>query len=81
MAGLPYAEGGLEFLVADLQSWTPGQTVRVAFLGGSADVHEAIEGATNEISEAAGLTLDFKQDGDGTGRGPPRTPSTPPRFG
>ena len=63
MAGLPYAEGGLEFLVADLQSWTPGQTVRVAFLGGSADVHEAIEGATNEISEAAGLTLDFKQDG------------------
>lgn len=63
MASLPYAEGGLEFLVADLQSWAPGQTVRVAFLGGSAEVHEAIEGATNEISDVAGLTLDFKEDG------------------
>src|SRR4051794_33127601 len=31
---LENVEGGLEFLVADLQSWTPGQTVRVAFLGG-----------------------------------------------
>lgn len=63
MASLPYAEGGLEFLVADLQSWAPGQTVRVAFLGGSAEVHEAIEGATSEISDVAGLTLDFKEDG------------------
>ena len=34
MASLQYPEGGLEFLVADLQSWTPGQAVRVAFLGG-----------------------------------------------
>lgn len=63
MAGLPYAEGGLEFLVADLQSWTPGQNVRVAFLGGSTDLHRAIEAATGQISDAAGLTLDFKQEG------------------
>ena len=63
MAGLPYAEGGLEFLVADLQSWTPGQTVRVAFLGGSTDLHEAIEAATGQISDAAGLTLEFKHEG------------------
>ncbi len=63
MASLRYAEGGLEFLVADLQSWTPGQTVRVAFLGGSADLHKAVEDATREIADAANLTLDFKKDG------------------
>ena len=49
MAGLQYKEGALEFLVADLQSWTPGQTVRVAFLGGSPDLWKAIEDATREI--------------------------------
>jgi hypothetical protein len=63
MASLQYAEGGLEFLVADLQSWTPGQAVRVAFLGGSAELHAQIEEATNEIGEAANVTLDFKDDG------------------
>ena len=63
MASLRYAEGALEFLVADLQSWTPGQTIRVAFLGGSVDLHKAIEDATREISDAANLTLDFKKNG------------------
>ncbi len=63
MASLQYAEGGLEFLVADLQSWTPGQTVRVAFLGGSPDLHAKIEEAAQQIVDAANLTLSFK---DGT---------------
>jgi hypothetical protein len=63
MAGLQYDAGGLEFLVADLQAWTPGQTVRVAFLGGSDTLYEAIEGATQEISDTANLTLDFREDG------------------
>ncbi len=63
MASLQYAEGGMEFLVTDLQSWTPGQTIRVAFLGGSPDLHKAIEEATHEISSVANLTLDFKKDG------------------
>jgi hypothetical protein len=63
MASLQYAEGGLEYLVADLQSWTPGQTVRVAFLGGSPELHAKIEDATQEIAEAANITLDFKADG------------------
>jgi hypothetical protein len=49
--------------VADLQSWTPGQTVRVAFLGGSPELHARIEQATQPITEAANLTLDFR-DGD-----------------
>lgn len=62
MASLRYAEGALEFLVADLQSWTPGQTIRVAFLGGSTDLYKGIEDAIREISDAANLTLDFKQN-------------------
>ena len=45
MATLPFEPGGFEFLVSDLQSWAPGQTVRVAFLGGSAELHEQIEKA------------------------------------
>ena len=67
MASLQYEQGGLEFLVADLQSWTPGATVRVAFLGGSADVHAKIEEATQQITESANLTLAFKND-DGSYR-------------
>jgi hypothetical protein len=63
MASLRYAEGALEFLIADLQAWTPGQTIRVAFLGGSTDLHQAIENATREISEAGNLVLDFKRNG------------------
>jgi hypothetical protein len=59
MAELPYAEGGLEYLVADMQSWTPGQTVRVAFMGGSKELHDAIVSATAEIAGNANLTLDF----------------------
>jgi hypothetical protein len=62
MAGLQYPEGGLEFLVADLQSWTPGQTVRVAFLGGSAALHGKIEEAAKPIMDAANLTLDFRAE-------------------
>ena len=63
MGNLEYAAGGLEFLVADLQSWTPGQTVRVAFLGGSPELHGKIEEATQPIVEAANLNLDFRENG------------------
>ena len=63
LASLRYTEGGLEFLVADLQSWAPGQVVRVAFLGGSLPLYQAIEEATRPISETANIVLDFKQGG------------------
>ena len=63
MAGLRYPEGGLEFLVADLQSWTPGQVVRVAFLGGSPQLYQAIEEASRPISQTANIVLDFKRGG------------------
>lgn len=63
MASLGDGGLGLEFLVADLQAWTPGQVVRVAFLGGSTELRAAIEDATKAISEVAHLTLDFKENG------------------
>jgi hypothetical protein len=56
---LPPAAGGLEFLVADLQRWTPGMRLRVAFLGGSSQLHREIADATGEIAVVANLDLDF----------------------
>jgi hypothetical protein len=63
VATQPFEPGGFEFLVSDLQSWTPGQTIRVAFLGGSTELYKKIEDATKPISDAANLTLSFR-DGD-----------------
>ena len=51
---------GLEFLVSDVQRWTPGRTVRVAFLGGNEQLHRDIEDATRVITEACNLKLDFR---------------------
>lgn len=59
---------GLEFLVADLQRWVPGQVVRVAFLDGDSHLHANIAAATQEISDACNLTLDFGNDGNGNFR-------------
>jgi hypothetical protein len=60
---------GLEFLVSDVQRWTPGRTVRVAFLGGNEQLHRDIEDATRVITEACNLKLDFRE----TSNGPYRT--------
>ena len=59
LAGLPPGEAGLAFLVSDLQRWTPGTVVTVAFLGGSSTLHREIADATKEITDIANLTLDF----------------------
>jgi hypothetical protein len=47
------------FVVEDLLRWIPGQTVRVAFLGGDAGLHRDIAEATRQISEACNIRLDF----------------------
>lgn len=60
VATQPLDPGGFEFLVSDLQAWTPGQTIRVAFLGGSTELYQNIEEATKPITDAANLTLSFK---------------------
>ncbi|UJR84185.1 hypothetical protein [Sandaracinus amylolyticus] len=67
MQSLTPDSGGLESLVADLQGWQPGQTVRVAFLGGSLDLHEKIELVTRDITSACNIDLDFGRD-PATGR-------------
>lgn len=50
---------GLEFIVADLQAWPVGSTVRVAFLDGDSALHADIASATEQISAAMNLSLDF----------------------
>jgi hypothetical protein len=52
----------LEFLVSDLRSWAPGQTVRVAFLGGDTDLYAAIEDAAQQIPQACDLNLSFRDE-------------------
>lgn len=47
------------YLVEDVVRWLPGQTVRVAFLGGDTTLHRDIEEATKQITEAASINLDF----------------------
>ena len=59
---LPPDSGGLEFMVADLQRWRPGETVKVAFLGGSSDLYRDIAEATQAITDVCNLMLDFGFD-------------------
>lgn len=47
------------FLIEDLVRWLPGQTLRVAFLGGNTDLHRDIEDATKQITDACNIKLDF----------------------
>ena len=59
----PPPEHGEAFVVEDLLRWEPGQTVRVAFLGGDTDLHADIAEATREITEACNIKLDFERYG------------------
>ncbi|HEV7773341.1 MAG TPA: hypothetical protein VGO48_08675 [Conexibacter sp.] len=58
----------LEFLVSDVLRWTPGSTVRVAFLDGDDALHRDVVGATKQISDVCNLTLDFGVDAAGRHR-------------
>jgi hypothetical protein len=58
-------QSGFEFIVSDLQRWTPGQTVRVAFLGGTPELHAEIESATESVTSACNLVLDFRNAATG----------------
>ncbi len=59
---LAESTAGLEFIVSDLQSWPVGSVVRVAFLDGTSALHADVAGATQQISDAMNLTLDFGYD-------------------
>lgn len=59
---LPREGTGMEFFVSDLERWTPGQRLRVAFLGGSSDLHGDIAKAAEEITESCNIQLDFGFD-------------------
>jgi hypothetical protein len=53
---------GLEFVLSDTRAWTPRQTLRVAFLGGTPGLIADIFRATREIVEACNIIFDFGHD-------------------
>ena len=59
---------GLEFLVARMDGWKSGATVRVAFLGGTTELHRKIADATKQITDACNIVLDFGEAPAGTFR-------------
>jgi len=67
--GLGHAgSAGLEFLVEDALKWLPGQSVRIAFLGGNTALHQAIAGEMSLIQDHCNLTLDFGESTNGAFR-------------
>jgi hypothetical protein len=58
----------MEFLVSDVLRWVPGSTVRVAFLDGDDALHADVADATQQISDACNLVLDFGVDPAGRHR-------------
>lgn len=54
--------GGEFYIVDDLRRWLPGQTLRVAFLGGEPVLHKEIAETAQQITEACNLGLDFGFD-------------------
>jgi V8-like Glu-specific endopeptidase/endonuclease/exonuclease/phosphatase family metal-dependent hydrolase len=62
LRSLPPMADGMEFVVDDMQAWTPGQTLRVAFLGGSTELHRYIADACRVIQDSCNIQLDFGLD-------------------
>lgn len=50
---------GQFFVIEDLLRWIPGQTIRVAFLGGDTALHRDIEEVTKQITDVCNIKLDF----------------------
>lgn len=55
-------EEGLEFVVQDVNRWPVGDTVTIAFLGGSYDLHAKIAGVLREITDVCSITFDLGHD-------------------
>jgi hypothetical protein len=62
-AGAPHGFAP-HYIINLTKRWTPGQTLRVAFKGGSDSLHKDIEDSVNEWTQFANLTLDFKDSGN-----------------
>lgn len=60
--GLNNNADDIEFRVADLQRWRPGETIAVAFYGGTSGLHRDVEEATRAITDACNIKLDFGRD-------------------
>lgn len=49
--------------ILNVQRWKPGQTLKVAFLGGTPQLHQEIADATKAWTDACNIKLDFKDPG------------------
>ncbi|MCG8506939.1 MAG: hypothetical protein MI755_20205 [Sphingomonadales bacterium] len=70
LMSLPRTREGVtpfELIVEDANLWEPGGVVKVAFFGGSSDLHEQIAEVALKWTDHANLTLDFGHD-QATGR-------------
>ena len=67
---LPGKVGGFApaFVINVTKRWEAGQTVRVAFKSGNADIHAKIAEATEDWTSQANIKLDFGKQADGTYR-------------
>jgi hypothetical protein len=65
---LPGDVGGLalEFVIEAARRWNPGQKVRVAFSGGTPELHERIADVAKEWTQHGNLKLDFGATRGGT---------------
>jgi hypothetical protein len=59
IATLPSDDGFQLFSFVDFQRWTPGQTIRVAFLDGTKELHKEVADATQSITSNCNIKLDF----------------------
>ena len=61
-AVLPPPQGPLRFILDYTKTWLPGETVRVAFRGGSQELRERIEIIASEWTEHANIELSFRDE-------------------
>lgn len=52
----------LEFVLTTLKRWEPGQTLKIAFRGGTTDLHGKIANAAAEWTQYGNIKLDFGHD-------------------
>jgi hypothetical protein len=63
----PIDFAGEQYFVTLDKGWRPGSVLRVAFIGGTSELHRMIEESTKEISDACNIAFDFGLD-QATGR-------------
>lgn len=64
LRNLPPSPEGMhaEFVIRTIKKWSPGQTIKVAFMGGNPTLHKEIANAAAEWTKYGNIKLDFGLD-------------------